>query len=80
MTPSDVPENLFSFYALQINAGKAFANLLRMETGMNCHGLTSVSGVIGTSGGTSGPWRWLIIAGMDCWQVSQVRIGALLSY
>ena len=30
-----------------------------------CHRLTSASGVIGTSGGTSGPRRWVIIAGMD---------------
>ena len=38
-----------------------------------CHGLTSASGVVGTSGGTSGPRRWLIIAGMDCWQVFHVK-------
>jgi len=31
-TPSDMHEDLFSFYALRINAGKAFANLLKMET------------------------------------------------
>ena len=42
-----------------------------------CHGLTPFSGVVGTSGGTSRPRRWLRIAGMDCWQVFQVIMDCL---
>ena len=39
-----------------------------------CYGLTSFSGVVGTSEGTSRPRRWSRIASMDCWQVFHVNM------